>query len=384
MLTLKKRIVDVYIKILRSFVGIDRNQVLFQSFSGKNYSDNPRAISEQLHEISPNTRIIWAFSDPSKMVKHVPAYVGIVDKNKPLKYYLEITRSKVVIDNNVFRIPKRHGQRFLQTWHGDRAFKKILYDSNYYVSEDYLESHDGFCDLAIAGSDYGVNQYRSGFHYKGEILTCGLPRNDVLLKDDAQPRSVEIKRELNMEDGVRILLYAPTLRRINQRGRGNQQIQDIDIGKTLDALEKHDGCKWICLMRAHPNMSGLAGFDVSERIMDVSRYEDMADLLLVSDMLITDYSSCAGDFALTHRPIILYQSDRQEYQEKDREFYFNMEDSPYMIAENQQELEDLISRLDDETVRENCDEILRFYNTTESGEAAAAVARRIVEWINEA
>jgi CDP-glycerol glycerophosphotransferase len=130
-------------------------------------------------------------------------------------------------------------------------------------------------------------------------------------------------------------------------------------------------------------MSGLFGFETNEKILDVSGFEDMSDLLLVADVLITDYSSCAGDFALTHRPIILYQSDRREYREKDRDFYFEMEDSPYMIAENQQELEDWISRLDEETVRKNCDEILRFYKTTESGRAADAAAGRIVEWLNE-
>lgn len=370
-------------RICKTLFGIQKNRVMFISFSGKAYADNPKAISEALHDSGENAEIVWAFQDVDQKQKIVPDYVRIVDVRKPLQYHKMIATSRIVVNNFSFTEPKSKGQRFIQTWHGDRAFKKILYDAMPVRKREISESFDGYCDLAIAGSDYGIHQFRSAFRYNGEILRIGTPRDDALVRGDPV-KSASIRNELGVDPNTKILLYAPTLRWVNIHGRGNQQIQDIDIGKTLDALEKHDGCKWICLMRAHPNMSGLAGFDVSERIMDVSRYEDMADLLLVSDMLITDYSSCAGDFALTHRPIILYQSDRQEYQEKDREFYFNMEDSPYMIAENQQELEDLISRLDDETVRENCDEILRFYNTTESGEAAAAVARRIVEWINEA
>ena len=103
----------------------------------------------------------------------------------------------------------------------------------------------------------------------------------------------------------------------------------------------------------------------------------MADLLLISDMLITDYSSSAGDFALLKRPLVLFQSDIKEYIKYDRSFYFNMEDSPYYIAENQQELEDIINELDEKKAKENCEKILEFYETNETGHAAETIAEII-------
>lgn len=356
--------------------------VLFSSFNGKSYSDNPRAISEALHKLDPDAEIVWAFLKPAQKKSIVPEYVRMVNRSDGFAYYRELAAAKVVVSNYSFIEPKGKGQRFLQTWHGDRAFKKILYDANANRKQELSESIDGFCDLALAGSEYGVSQYRTGFRYKGEVLTVGTPRDDILIHPEAQ-RIETIRQKLGIQAETKILLYAPTLRWVHIHGQGDQEIQDLDIKRTIQVLEEKDGSQWVCLMRAHPVMSGLFGFETNEKILDVSGFEDMADLLLVADVLITDYSSCAGDFALTHRPIILYQSDRREYREKDRDFYFEMEDSPYMIAENQQELEDWISRLDEETVRKNCDEILRFYKTTESGKAADAAAGRIVEWLNE-
>ena len=104
----------------------------------------------------------------------------------------------------------------------------------------------------------------------------------------------------------------------------------------------------------------------------------MTDLLLSADMLITDYSSCAGDFALLHRPIILYQQDREAYMATDRNFYFDMKDSPYRIAESQAELEAIAAAFTEEEAWENCDAILRFYTTTECGHASEELARIIL------
>jgi CDP-glycerol glycerophosphotransferase len=108
----------------------------------------------------------------------------------------------------------------------------------------------------------------------------------------------------------------------------------------------------------------------------------MADLLLVSDALITDFSSSAGDYALLNRPLILFQSDYDEYVEKDRGFYFDMNDSPYFIAKNQEELEVIIAKLTEDKVKENCKEILDFYGTCETGKSSEVIANRIIDWMN--
>ena len=103
---------------------------------------------------------------------------------------------------------------------------------------------------------------------------------------------------------------------------------------------------------------------------------EMAELLLVSDLLITDYSSSAGDFPLTGKPVILYQEDREKYRQKDRNMHFAMEDSPFWAATNEEELHGYFSRLDE--APENCRAILEFFGVSETGYAAQAVATYIV------
>ena len=111
---------------------------------------------------------------------------------------------------------------------------------------------------------------------------------------------------------------------------------------------------------------------------------EMMELLKVSDVLITDYSSCAGDFALTLRPVFLYQDDLDDYSNNDRELYFDMKDSPYWVATNPDELDQLIENCTEEAARENSRAILDFYNTDESGRATQAVAEYLVEMLDTA
>lgn len=101
--------------------------------------------------------------------------------------------------------------------------------------------------------------------------------------------------------------------------------------------------------------------------------------MLISDMLITDYSSCDGDFTLLRSPAILYHADGREYLERSRSFYFDIRESPFRVARSQEELERLIDEIDDEKVRENCEALDRFFGTTETGHASDAVCRYIMQ-----
>lgn len=378
----KKFLIYSFCAFIRIFKSVDTKKALFISYNGASYSDNPKAISEVLHEICPEADIVWAMKNPESKKNVVPEYVRMVNMNDSIQMTKEMATAAVVVNNGCLAgISKSSKQYFIQAWHGDRAFKKILYDSPFSSNFTIMESKDGYCDLALAGSKYGEMQYRSAFRYKGEISMIGTPRNDKLVKAD-KGEILKIRKELNIAEETKILLYAPTLRR--NTDNGSQQAQDIDLEKTIKSLEEKFGCSWCCIVRAHPAVKGLSGLDYDgERIIDVTKYEDMADLLLVSDMLITDYSSCAGDFALLNRPIVLYQADRAEYLEKDRTFYFEMSDSPYYIAENQMELEDIIADFSDDGIVENCKAILDFYTTSESGEASKIIAERICDWFEK-
>jgi CDP-glycerol glycerophosphotransferase len=112
--------------------------------------------------------------------------------------------------------------------------------------------------------------------------------------------------------------------------------------------------------------------------MDVTAWPEMAELLLVTDMLVTDYSSCGGDFALLRRPLFLYHADVEDYLRQSRSFYFDVEKSPFLVAHSQEELEGLIDATGPEEARENCEALDRFFGTTETGHASEAVCRYIM------
>jgi len=363
------------------FYGVKDKKAVFISFQGKSYSDNPRAISEKLHELHPEFEIVWLFIRPDEKRKIVPCYVRCVDSesSEALK---ELATAKFWVDNftKTIFLYKGKDQVYIQTGHGDRCFKKVYYDvrtlmpDGHYKEGDLLEPE--ICDLAVSGSLFMNRLYKTAFGYKGQTLTCGSPRNDQLLSIDKH-KIDNVREALKIDPGTKILMYAPTFR--DSKLAEAQKFNGIALPEVLNALEGKTGDRWICLTRAH---SAASGFEKQQddRVIDVTSYEDMAELLLITDMLITDYSSSAGDFALLGRPIILFQNDREEYSKNDRTFYFNIDESPFKVVKSRAELIDKIKEMDMDmaAVQENCRDILAFYGTFETGKSSEAVVNYII------
>lgn len=355
--------------------GGGKKRVVFSSFSGRSYSGDPRYISQALHNLRPDVEIVWLFRTPQNV--RAPEYVRKLNASSA-RAFQALGGARVWVDNYVKRpyiTPRKGAQFYIQTWHGDRAFKKVGFDRPPYPRRLAEER----ADLAVAGSDYGEKQFRSALHYYGPVLKKGCPRNDILLEND--PALVQaVRAALGVKEGVRLLLFAPTFR--DSVGWGKQQVP-INLGRVLDRLEERTNQSWVCLVRAHYLSGGLKATEPGPREIDVSRYGEMAELLLVADCLITDYSSCAGDFALTGRPIFLYQADIDTYRDNDRELYFPMEESPYFVARSQAEIEHLAMTVDNAAARENDRAILEFYGAAESGRACEAVCRYIIKKLGD-
>lgn len=349
--------------------GVRHDRIVFSSYNFTAYSDNPRYISERMHELRPGCDIVWLLKKPWIDAVQVPDYVRVETpiSRKGLK---EQATARFWVNNfrhteSIYLNPRE--QFYIQTWHGDRGFKRVGDDNEKLPRKVYrLEDQ---CAMMIAGSEFGAANYRTAFHYKGEILMDGCPRNDLLIRNDPA-EAAGIRQRTGVPDGARILMYAPTYRDTAEKLR---QAAVLDISRTLDHLESK-GERWVCFCRAHYLNAGLSTQD-DARIVDVSAYPEMAELLLITDMLITDYSSCGADFTLLRRPMFLYQADAEEYLRECRSFYFDMADSPFLIARSQEELERLIDRTDAEAARENGEALDRFFGTTETGHAADAVCR---------
>lgn len=369
---------ECYLRFLYLIRNRNKKSVFFNSFRGQ-YSDSPRAISEAIHDIDPSIKLIWRIEDDVE----APDYVLKVHGKHSYK------KAQVQADAWVLTNPTQSKGNFkgkntfyVQTWHGDRCFKRIAWAAEETMGGHY-RGHDELPDmkdvnLYTAASDYGVMQARDGLHYYGEIQLLGLPRNDKLVKiSDCQEYIDIVRKKMNINKGLKILLYAPTFR----DNQNTLQKTDIDLQRILQILDGK-GNEWVCLVRAH---SGSKGLDVltNGKIIDVTKYGDMADLLLVADCLLTDYSGCAGDFLLTGKPCILAHFDRAEYESKSRTLWFDPDEAGYIIAKNQKELEEVMEKLDSYDHEAIDKKVLDFYKTTETGESAKKTAERIIEWIKD-
>jgi CDP-glycerol glycerophosphotransferase len=176
-------------------------------------------------------------------------------------------------------------------------------------------------DFLLSNSAAYTRIYRSAFGYEGEVLEIGYPRNDVLVNDDGTGRA-RARRELGIEDGQQVVLYAPTWRDdAHDEGGGfyHPALVDWDL---LDA-ELPEGT--VILNRLHQHVVKDASASMPARVKDVSGHPDVTELILASDALVSDYSSMIYDYALTGRPIILHAPDLEQYRSGVRPFYFDYE-----------------------------------------------------------
>ena len=354
-----------FMRLSHALCGVRPKRVFFSSFSGRSYSDSPARICEALHALRPDAELVWQLRHPEE----APEYVRAV-KPRSLKALFAISTARCLVDN--FNRPhymlKFPDQRYVQTWHGDRGFKKMLFD----MEDGQFFPDGGQMDLGVSGSDFGTKLYRTAFRYEGEVMQLGIPRNDALLHPDPAA-IVEIRGRLGIGDGVRIMLYAPTFR---DQLAGGEQPAGFDLSRALDRLERTTGSRWECLTRAHSQNLRVRGA-MDPRVRDVTDWPETAELLLCADLLISDYSSTAGDFILLDRPIILFQPDLDQFIAGNRHMYFDLRSCPYAWAESEAQLLEMLSDL--EALIPRCAEVRRFYGTTETGHSTEAVAKWIAD-----
>lgn len=365
-MSVRKSLIKAYCRIQYLFNPI-KKQMLFLSFNGKQYSDSPKAISEFYHNNFPEYSLVWGVQ--KGIDKSIfPSYVKLVEVST-FSFYKELAKSSCFVTNGGIPIgfPKRKKQFFVDTWHGDRPLKKILYDA---TGVSRIEVDDSkLADFCLAGSIFGENVYRTAFKYSGMVINVGIPRNDILFSKNAS-LSKAIKERIGIKDSAKILLYAPTFR----DGESGHQKTLINLEEIINHL-KSKGDDWVCLVRGHSSSNGLDIQCDGKTLIDSTKYPDMAELLFVCDILITDYSSSASDFILTKRPTILALFDINEYESKSRQLYYNPKEAGFIVAYSQSELIQLIDNLNEATVIESCQKLFNFYGIKESGQSTSYICR---------
>lgn len=318
--------------------------IVFESFLGKQYSDNPRAIYEYLMENHPEYNMYWSVEKQSSQkfndynVKYVQRF--------SLQWLILMNRAKFWVSNS--RLPswisKPPGTIYIQTWHGTPLKKLALDMEEVHMPEtntgEYKENfvnETAKWDYLISPNQYSTDIFKKAFNYQGKIVESGYPRNDYLVNNNTEDEKNKIKKRLKLPKDKKVILYAPTWRdhQFYERGR-----YKFDIHIDLDLFQKEISNDYILLIRMHyliaenVDVSKYSGF-----IYDVSQYEDIRELYILADMLITDYSSVFFDYAILKKPIIFFVYDLFEYRDILRGFYFDFEvEAPGPLVKNTDEL----------------------------------------------
>lgn len=385
------KFMHIKLKLKRSFklsdknLNIEKNKIVFSNYFGKSYGCNPKAITEEIIRQNLPYKIIWLVENPKKERVNFPAGVKLVNyySKSAMK---ELLTAQVWVDNNrkyyfwKNGLIKKAGQKYIQTWHGSLGIKKMEGDiENENISwRDFAKIDSENIDYIIANSTFLEKLFKreSCFWYDGNVLKFGHPRNDIFFASDDMQENIKQKvyKKLGIRNDYLKILYVPTF-----RDDGDVDCLDIDFENTCKALERKFNKKCAFLVRLHPNVPESKKEKIfNDGVLDATCYPDIQELLLASDIVISDYSSCVFDFMLTKKPVFIYASDIEKYN-TERGFYYSLTETPFPIAKNNKELILNIENFSLEFYNERVEKFLTDKGCIDDGNAS----KRTVELIKK-
>ena len=382
-------------KIRTIGVKTENKTIIFSTFNGKSYSCSPKAIYKYMlkDEKYKDYNFIWAFKDIEKYKELKENKNTTIVKIGSKEYAKALARAKYWVFNYKiadYLYPKKD-QVFLQCWHGT-PLKRLGCDLIHFdnklntmkeMRKRYKIESQKFSHF-ISPSKFATEKFISAWNLKemGKediIIEKGYPRNDFLYNYTKQDVE-KIKEQLGIEkENKKIILYAPTYRG-NQHtsGVGYTYKTEVDFDKLKEQLSD----EYIILFRAHYFVANSFDFEKYEGfVKNVSNWDDINELYVVSDILITDYSSVFFDYANLKRPMIFHMYDLEHYRDESNGFYLDVE----------QELPGKITRTDDELIEEIKKVINEFtydekykkfnekYNYLDDGQASKRVVEEVMK-----
>lgn len=364
--------------------------IVFESSVGRNCTGNARAIHEEMvrQGLDKKYRIIWSLESD---VDVVPGWALKVRRTR-LKYLYYMAIAKVWVSDS--RMPKwlikREGNTYIQTWHGT-PLKKLALDMdvlNMGGSTDVERYHNNFIentktwDYLISQNSFSTETFRRCFAFDKEILEIGYPRNDILLQKKDDEYIKKLKKQLDLPLDKKIILYAPTWR--------DDQYHDKSIYKfatemKFSAMKERLSDEYALIVKFHYlvkdryNWKDYRGF-----VYEFGQHFDITELYLVSDMLITDYSSVMFDYSLLRRPMFFYAYDYENYKNNLRGFYFDfLATAPGPVVKTTEELIESILNYDENEWKEKYQTFIETYNHADDGHASEKVVQVIKEKMQE-
>ncbi|MFD6950593.1 CDP-glycerol glycerophosphotransferase [Nocardiopsis sp. TSRI0078] len=355
--------------------------ILFDTYTGRQYSDSPQSVYAELRG-----RERWADYPMSWLV--ADGQVRLPDDLVPVRhrgreYYEALARSRYLVTNS--RQPawfhRRPDQVVVQTWHGS-MLKRIGFDVENIrgKSRDYFDKlawETRQWDYLVSPSPWATPILRSAFRFEGEILETGYPRNDIFFAPDRDAIAERTRRLLGLPEGKKVVLYAPTWRDDKYYTRGKHKLDlHLDLQRMYDKL----GDDHVLLVRRHPRVVDSVPVVGEGFVHDVSLYPEIMELFLITDVLVTDYSSMMFDFANTGRPMLFFTYDLEGYRDNLRGFYFDFEETaPGPLLTGSDEVVEALLDIDEVAARSGAAyrAFVERFCPLDDGHAAARVVDRV-------
>lgn len=332
------------INFLKIFIRkVDKNLILFVVYGGKKYDDSPKFVYEYMKKNYSNKyKYIWAFIEPDK-------YIDIPENEKikidTIKYFITALKAKYWITNSSISRGlnfKNKETKYIVFQHGTLGIKRLGNDITNKKSFKVKKSDK--IDMFFIQGSKEKDLLKKAFDLEDEtIKELGLPRNDELV-DYNQEKVNKIKSKLNIPLDKKVILYAPTFREFNKDAKLNNFIKEpFDFKK----MEKELGEDYVMLCTAHYEVAKLLDIPQNSKfVINAFQYPNINDLLLISNILISDYSSIFFDYSILERPMLCFAYDYEEYKEK-RGFYIDINKLfSHGVIKSQDELTEIIKNLD--------------------------------------
>lgn len=372
------KLVRKLLKLLYVFP-VNSNTILFYSFSGKDFSDSPKYISEYIENKNIGYKLVWALNNPDEFQYLQDRGYKVIKYNSIVHLYYGITSKFIITNTGPYKaLEYRKSQVIINTWHGGGAYKKTgrdnpykdkykrLYNEKFGQSgvSLFLSSSKAFTKFAVKGA----------FGYKGRIAEVGLPRNDILFKvDEHEKIALEVRRELSIDNDAKILLYAPTWRNYE-----TEKFEKLEVERLIKACEDRFGKKWVFVFRGH-NLSNRSSYVTKERsCINATNYNDMQKLMIAADVLVSDYSSCIWDFSLMFKPCFLFTPDLNMY-DQTFAFYTPIYDWGFKVCQSNCELVESVKSFNSEAFINAVNDNHRLFGNSETGAAIEYVYKYIIE-----
>lgn len=328
-----KLVMSLFFKFVGLFVKTDPELILFNSFGGRKYNDSPKIIFEYMIEqnIYQNHKFVWAFEKPD----HFDIPKGDKIKIDSWNYFITALKAKYWVSSvNIERGLKfkKRNTIYLNSWHG-AGTKKIGNAVDGRKDFDYSN-----VNVMLVQSHYEKGIFTKDFLVAEQnFLLSGFPRGDELFS--TSKKQIEAYKEaLNIPKEKKVILYAPTWRESKNKGLSYDLTPPINIDNWQDKLQDD----YVVLFRTHAFTTKVLNLHFNDFIRDTSSYDNLNHLLLIADILITDYSTIVFDFSILEKPFLCFGYDYNEYK-SERGFYIDLEEEyPLGVQNNEDEILDLV------------------------------------------